>query len=61
MDAYFMQPPKLAKAGFLTEQSAGIGMAGAIQVISSVIRNIVGGMGAPQLLSVCKSVRKFMQ
>ena len=61
MDAYFMQPLKLAKAGFLTEQSAGIGMAGAIQVISSVIRNIVGGMGAPQLLSVRKSIRKFMQ
>lgn len=61
MDAYFMKPLKLAKAGFVTEQSANLGMAGAVQVISSVIRNIVGGMGSPQLLSVCKSIRLFMQ
>jgi len=61
MDTYFMKPLKLAKAGFITEQSAGLGMAGAIQVMSSVIRNIVGGMGSRQLLSVCSSIRQFMQ
>ena len=52
---------KLAKAGFITEQSAALGMEGAVQVLSSVIRNIIGGMGAPQLLAVCGSVRRFMQ
>lgn len=56
-----MKSLKLAKAGFITEQSAALGMTGAVQVLSSVIRNIIGGMGAPQLLSVCSSVRKFMQ
>ncbi len=61
MDAYFMKPLKLAQAGFVTEQSANLGMAGAVQVMSSVIRNIVGGMGSPQLLSVCRSIRLFMQ
>jgi hypothetical protein len=61
MDTYFMTPLKRAKAGFITEQSAGLGMAGAVQVLSSVIRSIIGGMGAPQLLSVCGSVRSFMQ
>lgn len=61
MDTFFMEPLRLAKTGFITEQSAGIGMAGAIQVLSSVIRNIVGGMGAPQLLSVCGSIRQFMK
>ena len=61
MDTYFMQPLKLAKAGFITEQTAGLGMAGAVQVLSSVIRNIIGGMGAPQLLSVCGSIRGFMR
>lgn len=61
MDEYFMKPLKLAKAGFVTEQSAALGMAGAVQVLSSVIRNIIGGMETPQLLSVCSSVRQFMQ
>lgn len=61
MDAYFMQPLKLAKAGFITEQTASLGMAGAVQVLSSVIRNIVGGMATPQLLSVSRSMRQFMQ
>jgi hypothetical protein len=61
MDAYFMQPLRTSKAGFITEQSAGLGMAGAVQVIASVMRNIVGSMGAPQLLSVCQSLRQFMR
>lgn len=61
MDEYFMKPLKLAKAGFVTEQSAALGMAGAVQVLSSVIRNIIGSMGAPQLLAVCSSVRQFMR
>lgn len=61
MDAYFMKPLVVAKAGFITEQSASLGMAGAIQVLSSVIRNIIGSMGPPQLLSVCRSIRQFMQ
>jgi hypothetical protein len=61
MDAYFMQPLRLAKSGFVTEQSAGLGMVGAVQVIASVIRNIVGSMTAPQLLSVSQSLRQFMR
>lgn len=61
MDAFFMQPLRLAKAGFITEQSASLGMAGAVQVLSSVIRNVIGGMAAPQLLSVTRSIRQFMQ
>ncbi len=61
MDEYFTKPLKLAKAGFVTEQSAALGMAGAVQVLASVIRSIVGGMGATQLSSVSASVRRFMQ
>jgi hypothetical protein len=61
MDAYFMEPLRTSKAGFITEQSAGLGMAGAVQVITSVMRNIIGGMGAPQLRSVGQSIRLFMR
>lgn len=60
LDAYFMKPLKDAKAGFLVEQSASIGMSGAVQVISSVIRSILGRMGPSQLLSVSGSIRRFM-
>jgi hypothetical protein len=60
MDAYFMEPLKLAKAGFIVQQSATIGMAGVQQVMGSVIRSIIGRMDRPQLLSVCSSIRQFM-
>lgn len=60
MDYYFMKPLKLAKAGFIVEQSANIGLAAAQQVMGSVIRNIIGRMDRPQLLSVCGSIRQLM-
>jgi hypothetical protein len=60
LDYYFMQPLKLAKAGFIVQQSANLGLAGAQQVMGSVIRNIIGRMNAPQLLSVCCSIRQLM-
>lgn len=60
MDYYFMRSLKAAKAGFIVEQSAGLGLAGAMQVMGSVIRSIVGRMDAPQLLSVSSSIRQLM-
>jgi hypothetical protein len=60
LDAYFMQPLEEAGAGFLTRQSAGLGLSGAEKVMGSVIRNIIGRMDHPQLLSVCASIRRFM-
>lgn len=55
-----MQPLKLAKPGFIVEQSANLGMAGVRQVMASVIRQVVGRMEGPQLLSICGSIRQFM-
>ena len=46
---------------YFMEQSANLGMAGAIQVIGSVVRKIIGRMEAPQLLSVCASIRQLMR
>jgi len=60
MDYYFMQPLKLAKVGFIVQQSANLGLAGSQQVMGSVIRKIIGRMTQPQLLSVCGSVRQLM-
>jgi hypothetical protein len=60
MDDFFMKPLRLAKTGFLTEQSAGLGLAGVQQVMGSVVRQIIGRMDGPQLLSVCGSIRQLM-
>ncbi|MGP1684854.1 MAG: hypothetical protein ACTS8S_21235 [Giesbergeria sp.] len=61
LDAYFMVPLKKAKAGFVTEQAANVGLMGTQQMMGTVVRNIIGRMGAPQLISVCGSIREFME
>ncbi len=61
MDYYFLKQLERADAGFIVQQSANLGMAGALKVIGSVIRNIIGRMDGPQLLSVCGSVRELMR
>ena len=61
LDAYFMQPLKLAKPGFVVEQSASLGMVGVQQVMGTVIRRVIGRMDSPQLLSVCGSIGQFMR
>jgi hypothetical protein len=60
LDAFFIKPLKAARAGFIVEQSAALGMKGVQQVMASVIRQIIGRMGGPQLLSVSGSIRQFM-
>jgi hypothetical protein len=61
LDAYFMQPLKLAKPGFVVEQSASLGMIGVQQVLGTVIRRVIGRMDRKQLLSVCGSIGQFMR
>ncbi|MCC7326019.1 MAG: hypothetical protein IT521_04355 [Burkholderiales bacterium] len=60
MDYYFMKPLKRAKPGFVVEQSANLGLAGVQQVMGSVVRQIIGRMNGPQLVSVCGSIRQLM-
>lgn len=61
LDSYFMVPLKKAKAGFVTEQAANVGLMGTQQMMGTVVRNIIGRMDAPQLVSVCGSIREFME
>lgn len=61
LNAYFMQPLKLAKPGFVVEQSASLGMVGVQQLMGTVIRRVIGWMDGAQLLSVCGSIRQFMR
>jgi hypothetical protein len=61
LDSYFMEPLKRAKAGFIVQQTANLGLAGARQVMGSVVRKILDRMDGPQLVSVCGSIRGFMR
>ena len=61
MEYYFLRPLKIAKAGFMTEQSANLGMAATTRVLGTVIRSIIGRMDSAQLLSVCKYIRQLMK
>lgn len=60
MDYCFIRPLKLAKVGFIIQQSASLGVAGSLQVTGTVVRNVIGRMDKPQLLSVCASIRELM-
>jgi len=61
LDYCFMKPLKLAKVGFIAEQAAGLGMVGMRQLMGSVVRQVIGRMDGPQLLSVCGSIRVLMR
>jgi len=61
MEYYFLRPLKLAKAGFVVEQSARLGMKGALRVQASIVRNIIGRMDGPQLLVICGHIRSLME
>ena len=60
-DYYFAQTLKEAKAGFVTQQTATIGLAGVKQVMAPVIRNVVGRLEHAQIQAIAKSIRAFMQ
>ena len=61
MDQFFLQSLKAAKANFVVQQSAALGLSGVQKVMGTVVRNIIGRMDDRQLLSVCGSIRQFMR
>jgi hypothetical protein len=61
MDYFFLRALQHAKVGFFTQQSAKLGLSATTGVLGSVMRNIIGGMDAPQLLAVCSYIRQLMK
>jgi hypothetical protein len=59
-DYYFLRPLKQANIGFLSRQTANLGMAGALRMMSPVIRSILGGANTTQLRAVGKHIRHLM-
>lgn len=57
MDYYFLKALKEADVGFVAEQSARLGMSGAVKLISSVSRKFITRMDHTQLLVVSNHIR----
>jgi hypothetical protein len=57
MDYYFLKPLKQAEVGFVGEQSARLGISGAVKLLSSVSRKFLTRMDHAQLLVVAKHLR----
>ncbi len=60
MDDYFLKPLRLAKAGFVVQQTANLGVAGATRIMAPMIRNIIGRLDRDQLLSIGGYIRQLM-
>lgn len=59
MDYYFLRALKMAEVGFLTEQSARLGMTGAVKLINSVSRKFIVRMDGAQLQIVATHIRSL--
>ena len=61
MDDYFLQPLRLAQVGFMVQQTANLGVAGATRIMAPMIRNIIGRLDKNQLLSISGYIRQLMR
>lgn len=61
IDYYFLKTLKEAKVGFVTQQSANLGLTGVQQVMAPVIRNIIGRLEHAQLQAIAQSIRQLMK
>ena len=57
MDYYFLRGLKQAQVGFVAEQSARLGLSGAVKLMASVSRKFIVRMDERQLLVVAQHIR----
>ncbi|WP_157691789.1 hypothetical protein [Noviherbaspirillum autotrophicum] len=57
MDYYFLRALKLAKVGFIAEQSARLGVSAAVKLISSLSQKYIVDMEKNQLLVIARHIR----
>lgn len=57
---YFLKPLQQAKVGFVSRQTANFGMAGALRMMSPVIRSILAGANTTQLRAIAGHIRHLM-
>jgi hypothetical protein len=61
LDWYFVKAVQDAKVGFMAEQSTKLGLSSIRRVMGPVVRRVIGGMDADQLLSVGRHIRQLMK
>ncbi len=61
LESYFMQPLAAARAGFVVEQSARLGLAGANRVLGPILGSVIGRLDGPQLVTICGQIRDLMR
>lgn len=59
MDYYYMRALKLSGAGFVAQRSAGVGISGAVRMISTVSRQFIMRMDGKQLRAVASHIRSL--
>ncbi len=59
MDYYYLRALHLSDAGPLAQQSAKLGIAGAVKMISSVCRRFIKRMDGSELLAVAGHIRSL--
>lgn len=59
MDYYYLRALKLSNAGHLAQQSAKLGIAGAVKMISGVSRRFIMRMNGKELLAVTGHIRSL--
>jgi hypothetical protein len=60
LDYYFRRPLEQAKVGFVSRQTASLGMAGAVRVLSPVIHTILARTNAAQLRVIGRHIQHLM-
>ena len=60
LNYYFVKPVKEARFGFIARKTAGVGVSGALRMMSPIVRNVIGGASAPQLRVIARHVRHLM-
>ena len=57
---YFLKPLQQAKVGVVTRQTARLGVAGTLRVMSPVVRSVLAGTNAAQLHVIARHIRHLM-
>lgn len=60
LDYYFLQPLRVAQVGFMVQQTANLGVAGASRIMAPMIQNIIGRLNKTQLLTIAGFIRQLM-
>ena len=60
-DYYFLRPLEQAQFGFVARQTAKLGVAGALRLMSPTISRILAGADTPQLRGVAQHIRHLTE